>query len=167
MVYAKLSWLGVLKKLSKSVHFCVRYRDSARGLFFNCHPVDMLERVQARATKLIEGFGGLSYEERLRRTGLMKLEKRRVRGDLIQVFKMLKGFEKVKFNDFFEISPILKTRGHSYKLKKQTVHGEMRRNFFTQRVINSWNKLPQNVVDAETVNVFKNRLDKFDGYFTE
>ena len=54
--------------------------------------IDMIERVQRRATKMIEGFRDLSYEERLERTGLISLEKRRVRGDLIQVLKFMKGF---------------------------------------------------------------------------
>ncbi len=127
--------------------------------------IDMLERVQSRATKMIEGYDKYSSEERLLKTGLIPLEKRRVRGDLIQVFKMLKGFEKTDFNRFFKISPVCKTRGHSYKLIKQSCNGDLRKNFFTQRVVNSWNSLPQEVVDADSVNSFKNRLDKFDRYF--
>ena len=59
--------------------------------------IDRLEKVQRRATRMIEGYWDLSYEERLERTGLIPLEKRRVRGDLIEVFKMMKGFDHVDF----------------------------------------------------------------------
>ena len=105
-------------------------------------------------------YWDLSYEERLEKTGLIPLEKRRVRGDLIEVFKMMKGFDNVDFNKFFKISNIKNTRGHFYKLSKQRCKGERRRNFFTQRVINYWNKLPQEVIEADSVNSFKNKLDK-------
>lgn len=127
--------------------------------------VEMLEKVQRRATKMIEGYGNLKYEDRLMKTGLISLEKRRARGDLIQVFKIIKGIDKLDYRNFFEISKIGKTRGHSYKLTKKRAKGNLRKNFFSQRVVNSWNKLPQEVVDADTINCFKNRLDKFDKYW--
>jgi len=126
--------------------------------------IDILERVQRRATKLIEGYSDYSYSERLKRTGLISLEKRRVRGDLIEVFKIIKGFDKIDSYSFFEFSSVGMTRGHSYKLVKKRSYGNLRKNFFSQRVINIWNGLPQEVVDADTVNLFKNRLDKFDKY---
>src|SRR5271157_3718586 len=66
--------------------------------------IDMLERVQHRATKLIEGYQHFSYEERLRKIGLISLEKRRGRGDLIQTFKIVKGYDKLDYRNFFEIS---------------------------------------------------------------
>jgi hypothetical protein len=122
--------------------------------------IDKLERVQRRATKLIEGYSQLSYEDRLSKTGLISLKQRRVRGDLIQVFKMIKGFDAIKYKDYFELASSGKTRGHSYKLIKKRCIGDLRKNFFTQRVVNSWNSLPQHVVDADTINSFKNRLDE-------
>jgi hypothetical protein len=127
--------------------------------------IDMIERVQKRATRLIEGYWDICYEDRLERTGLISLEKRRVRGDLIQVFKMIKGVDKIDYRKFFEISTVGKTRGHSLKLVKKRCNGELRKQFFSQRVVNSWNCLPQYVIDADSVNCFKNRLDKFDKYF--
>ena len=60
----------------------------------------LIEKVQRRATKMIEGFGKLSYEERLRRTGLTPLEERRIRGDLIETFKMIEGISKVDNTKF-------------------------------------------------------------------
>ena len=127
--------------------------------------IDMLERVQHRATKLIEGYQHFSYKERLRKTGLISLEKRRVRGDLIQTFKIVKGYDKLDYRNFFEISKGGKTRGHSIKLVKKRCNGDIRKHFFSQRVVNPWNGLPQDVVDADSVNCFKNKLDRFDKYF--
>jgi len=127
--------------------------------------IDMLEQVQRRATRLIEGFRDVSYEDRLERTGLISLEKRRVRGDLIEVFKIMKGYDRIDYRKFFEVSSVTKTRGHSLKLAKKHSNGEQRKQFFSQRVINIWNGLPQYVVDAGSLNCFKNRLDKFDKYF--
>ena len=127
--------------------------------------IDMIERVQRRATKMIEGLSKLGYDERLRKTGLISLEKRRVRGDLIQVFRMIKGFDRINYRDYFEFALESRTRGHSFKLLKKRSNREFRKHFFTQRVVNCWNSLPQSVVDADSINSFKNRLDKCDGYW--
>ena len=64
--------------------------------------IDMLEKIQ-RATKLIPGLRDLSYEERLKECGLTTLETRRLRGDQIEVFKILKGYENIDSNIVFEI----------------------------------------------------------------
>jgi ribonucleases P/MRP protein subunit RPP40 len=101
----------------------------------------------------------------LKKTGLITLEKRRVRGDLIQVFKIIKGLDKLDFNMFFELSTNARTRGHSLKLVKKFCKGDHRKYFFSQRVVNIWNGLPHDVVAADTVNCFKNRLDRFNRYF--
>ena len=127
----------------------------------------MIERVQRRATKLIEGFRNMSYSERLSQTGLITMEKRRFRGDLIEVFKMLRSNDRVDFNNFFEILSYNRTRGHNCRIVKQRSNLDIRKYFFSQRVVNTRNSLPQTVIDADSVNSFKNRLDKFDNYFIE
>src|SRR5579864_8235140 len=94
--------------------------------------IDMMERVQRRATRLIEGFKDVSYDDRLEQMGLISLEKRRVRGDLIQVFKLLKGYIKIDYRKFFEISLIGRTRGHSLKLVKKCCNGELSSSFLVR-----------------------------------
>ena len=123
--------------------------------------IDNIERVQHRATKLIGEFAGLDYEARVRRAGLITLDKRRQRGDLIQVFKMIKGFDNVDYKNFFQLVDNSRTRGHSYKIVKVRSRLDIRNKFFSQRVVNSWNQLPSQVVEADSVNSFKNKLDKF------
>ena len=130
-----------------------------------CKDKDMIERVQRRATKLIEGYRNINYYDRLASTGLICMEKRRVRGDLIEVFKILKGIDKLDFSKFFVLQKSNRTRGHNCRIVKQRSRLDIRKYFFSQRVVNAWNSLPQDVVDADSVNSFKNRLDKFDRYF--
>lgn len=120
-----------------------------------------LEKIQHRATKMIKECRGLKYEERLLMTGLTTLDDRRTRGDMIEVFKIIKGIDKVNYWDFFQLAANSRTRGHRYKLAKSRSKLEIRRNFFSQRVTNNWNDLPKTVVEAETVNSFKNRYDKY------
>ena len=94
--------------------------------------IDMIERVQRRATKMIEGLSKLGYDERLRKTG--SLEKRRVRGDLIQVFRMIKGFDRINYSDYFEFALENRTRGHSFKLLKKRCNGEFRKHFLRKEL---------------------------------
>ena len=123
--------------------------------------IELLEGVQRRATKIIEGFSNLSYEERLKRANLTTLTKRRVRGDLIETFKILKGIEKIDYNKFFTLANNEKNvRGHSLKLEKKRCNSDVRKHFFSQRVVNNWNRLPEIVIEANSVNNFKNRLDE-------
>lgn len=121
--------------------------------------IDKLEKVQRRATRLVSQCRGLSYDERLKITGLTSLEKRRNRGDMIEVFKIIKGFSKIDRNKLFTFNSDGRTRGHSLKLAKSRSRLEIRKNFFSQRVINEWNNLPNYVVEASSVNSFKNRYD--------
>ena len=64
---------------------------------------NILEKVQRRTTKLITGLRDLSYDDRLKECGLTTLETRRLRGDQIEVFKILNGHENIDPNIFFKI----------------------------------------------------------------
>src|SRR5258706_15156454 len=103
----------------------------------------------------------LPYEERLKRLNLTTLEKRRIRGDLIETFKIVTGAENVDVQNFFEFAQGTHVlRGHKYKFFVKRNRPELRRHFYSQRVLYDWNRLPSSVVEATSVNCFKNRLDK-------
>ena len=80
--------------------------------------IDTLERIQRRSTKMIPELRDLSYEERLKECGLTILETRRLRGDQIEVFKILNGYENIDRNMFFSLKKDSRTRGHEVKLVK-------------------------------------------------
>ena len=74
---------------------------------------------------------------------------------------MLKGIANLDYSLFFKLSGDSKVRGHTYKIVKNSFRMDVRTNFFSNRVVDAWIELPEYVVDAETVNSFKARLDKF------
>ena len=120
----------------------------------------LLENVQRRFTKIIPGLHHLPYEERLMRLNLTSLETRRIRGDMIEVFKIIKGFEDIKASTFFIFSDGV-TRGHPFKIYKQRCRLNIRKYFFSQRVVDIWNSLPARAVLVSTINEFKSQIDKF------
>ena len=116
-----------------------------------------IEDVQRRATKMIGKMKNLPYPERLKLLQLPSLQHRRKRGDMIETYKYLTGrytTERPKW-----IINNNQNRGNNYKLMKVRTTAKTRTNFLTNRVVNDWNKLPAQIVQAETLNIFKNRLD--------
>jgi len=95
----------------------------------------LLERVQHRFARMVPGLKLMSYESRL---GLWTLEERRHRADLLEVLKMYKGLTTTPFTDFFSFSTVAITRGHSAELEKHHCHLELRRHFFSMRVVDRW-----------------------------
>ena len=80
---------------------------------------------------------------------------------MIEAFKLLKGIANLDYSLFFKLSGDSKVRGHTYKIVKNSFRLDVRKNVFSNRVVDAWNELPQYVVDAETVNSFKARLNTF------
>jgi len=121
--------------------------------------MDVLERVQRRTTKMIRGLEYLSYEHRLREMGLLSLEKRRLEGDIRAAFQYLKGAYRKDGEGLFTRACTDRTRGNGCKLKDCRFRLDIRKKFFTVRVVRHRNRLPREVVDAPSLEVFKDGLD--------
>ena len=122
---------------------------------------EKLERTQRRATKIIPELRDLIYESRLLQYGLTTPETRRLRGNQLEVFKIMNSYEDIDRKMFFKLKEGSRTRGHKAALLKEQYRLDMRKYSFSQRVINEWNKPPNDCVNASRVNMFKNRIDRY------
>ena len=113
-----------------------------------------IESVQRRFTRMIEEVGLHSYSERLRIHQLTTLTERRSRGDLIEVYKANKGLS--------QLAGVLNfSRSGSNLICKSAKITRIRRNFINERVMLSWNKLPSDVKNSQSLNIFKSNLESF------
>ena len=110
---------------------------------------------------MLPGMKDKPYEERLKELKLPSLSYRRSRGDMIQTFKIVKGhYDQEVCGDTFTLRNGSSTRGHNWRIFKEQVRLNKRKNSFPIRVVNNWNSLQEEVVESGTVNQFKKRLDK-------
>ena len=121
--------------------------------------IERLEAVQARATKLIPSIRHLGYVRRLERLNLYLLEKRRLRGQLIETFKMLKGVNNIDYRHLFTFSNNW-TRSNGWKLELKRFNTSQCGNFFTYKIAPIWNRLPAEAVNSASVEQLKIELDK-------
>jgi hypothetical protein len=119
--------------------------------------IEKIEKVQMRVTKMAQRLKKYSYEARLRWLNLPTLKYGRLRGDMIQVYNIGSGKPAVYLNS----SHVSNTRGNIYKLQSTHLHYNLRKLFFSNRIVAMWNSLPNTVVSAVSINTFKSRLDKF------
>jgi len=117
----------------------------------------LIEGVLRRATKIIPCCKTLDYEERLRKLDIPSMAYRRIRGDMIETYKYVHNLYNCEVPFVLDGESI--TRGHSFKLKKLRCNSSLRQSFFSQRVVDSWNNLSNNIASAPSLNCFKARFD--------
>ena len=122
--------------------------------------IKAIEKVQKRATKQISSLRNLTYTERLKRLNLPTLRFRRLRGDMIEVYKMLHHIYDSSLPPLLEPVTDSNTRGHSLKLRKTRTTKSIRHHYFSNRIVNNWSSLPESIISAPSLNSFKARIDK-------
>jgi hypothetical protein len=133
---------------------------------YAANDISLLEKVQRRATKLVPALKSLAYEKRLVAMNLTELADRRIRGDMIQLYKFMHGIDVVNWYECKNLKERIitvgvSTRMNSLKLERELIKNcEQRYNFFNNRVVNDWNNLKEDVVNAPTVNSFKAAYDR-------
>ena len=111
-----------------------------------------------RFLKRLSGFYCLPYESRLAKLSLDSLYCERVKSDLVMCYKILNNLVSVDADVFFTLRSSTSTRDHSIKLYKQRTTSVRDANFFSNRTVNIWNSLPNDIVSSCSVAVFKRKL---------
>ena len=164
--------LGLIRRsfdILETDTFNILYKSLVRPYLEYCNAVTypqyqrqckLLEGVQRRATKMVPHLREKGYTDRLEELDLPSLYFRRARGDIIETYKYIHNIYKVNSSPLIRDTNTDRTRGHSLKLETRRHNKVLRKHFFSYRVITPWNKLPEEIVHAPTVNTLKNRLDK-------
>jgi hypothetical protein len=156
----------VFRKSSPAI-FAKLYKTYVRPVleFANCvwtpvlqRDIQLLESVQRRATRVPFGRSRPQYTARLSLMGIPSLSARRVRGDLLVVFRALSS-QQSPIRHLFTLHEGGRTRGHSLKLLKDRFVTTARQYFLTNRIFDQWNSLPPEIVNCKTADSFKAKYD--------
>ena len=123
--------------------------------------IKQIEKIKRDFTRLICGTKNMEYAQRLKQLKLPSLRFRRFRGDLLEVYKLTHNlYDPVTTKNLLSSAIFPFTRSHEYKLHKIRTNTVQYQQFFTNRIVDTWNNLPSDIVNAKTVNNFKNLIDK-------
>ena len=125
--------------------------------------VKKLEKIQRTATRMVPELKDLEYEDRLKERRLLTLQDRRERGDLITMYKIISGKEKIDRQDLMILTEDAsrRTRGHSKKVGKSPCSRDVKKYRFPHRTVDVWNGLREEIVEAASIHDFKKKLDKY------
>ena len=118
-----------------------------------------IEKVQRRATKIVQDCRNMPYHERLKYLGIYSLKGRRLRGDLIETYKMANKITDVEFKKLFTLTLTDKTRNIEGKLLLEHCKTNIRKKILSNRIVQYWNGLPEHYKFSDSTNSFKNLLD--------
>jgi ribonuclease P/MRP protein subunit RPP40 len=121
----------------------------------------VLEKIQKRFTKRIAVCKGLKYERRLSKLGIISMEDRFIRSDLVLAYKILSGKLSKDLLGMFEMNSNSNTRGNYMKVYKKRCRLDLRKYSFSNRVVDMWNKLPDSIVQVNTVEAFKSKIGHY------
>ena len=119
-----------------------------------------IEKIQRRATKMIPEIRNHSYHQRIQDLDLISLVQRRLRGQLIELFKHLNGFTTASARGLFDYDLNDRTRNNGANIIVKHFNTSVAQHFYPIKITTTWNALPSEVVSSRTVNSFKNSLDK-------
>jgi len=126
---------------------------------------EVLEKVQKRAIRMVSGLRADSYEGRLSELGLTTLEERRHQADMVQTYKIVTSKDRVNSETWFKSVTVTgratRSAADPLNLRPQASRLDVRRNFFSQRVIEDWNSIPAQIKQAKSVQSFKKSYAKF------
>jgi len=123
--------------------------------------IEALEKVQKRATKKTPALKNLPYKDCLKACNLSTLHYRRLRGDMIETYKILSGKYNTSVVPYFIRTGTQTTRGNDFRIFKTRFKYDLRKFYFTNQVVDTWNSLPNYIVTANNTNIFKRRLDAY------
>ncbi len=126
---------------------------------------EILEKVQKRAVAMVAGLSGKTYEERLQELGMLSLEERRHQADMAQTYKIVTGQDNVQARHWFDFvnseDRVTRLTADPLNMIAKQSKLELRRNFFSQRVVTYWNNVPPALKRAKNVQIFKKGYRSF------